>query len=227
MTATHLSRPAGPAPRSAGAASAPPAAPPSRVFGPARSGPLQRAVVLLMGAAVAGYIAWLVGTDLGQTGWAWPGIGGLSQGEKLLILIAAIAVLAAVVGSRAPFTTAIVEVSDTGVTTQMFGAAARPAAFVPFALLERVEVTPMRSDDGLTITARAGAGRRWFQIPCTTRTGARAGVIAREIACRARAAGVEVTGPESGRALAFEGIWTFSAPQDSASGHGQGGSAEP
>jgi hypothetical protein len=227
MTANHLSRRAGPAPRAGGAASAPPAVTPPRIFGPARSGPLQRAVMLLTGSAFAGYMAWLVGTNLGQTGWAWPGIGGLSQGEKLLILIAAIAVVGAVAGSRAPFTSAIVEVSDTGVTTQMLGAAARPAAFVPFALLERVEVTPTRSDDILTITARAGAGRRWFQIPCTTRTGARAGEIAREIVRYARAAGVEVTGPEPGRVLAFESIWTFPAPQDSASGRSGGGSAGP
>jgi hypothetical protein len=39
-----------------------------------------------------------------------------------------------------------------------------PPAFVPHALLDRVEIMPLRSDDRLTITAHPGAERRWFQI---------------------------------------------------------------
>ena len=184
------------------------------IYGPARTGPVQRILIALAGMAVAGGLIWFAGTDLGLRDFALPAPGGLGKGQMILLLLAGVVVIGTLIGLRAPYTTAVIEVDDAGVTTRLLGARGMPPAFVPHALLDRVEIMPLRSDDRLTITAHPGAERRWFQIRCGAMTGAQASEIAREIARRARAAGVSVTGPEPGRVLAFESIWSFEGGGD-------------
>lgn len=190
---------------------------PPTVFGPARTGPVQRVIVGLAGASLAGFLIWLAGTDMGLRDFDLPGPSPLDKGQKILLLLAALVLVAAGIGMRAPFTTAVIQVSDTGITTRQLGRQRRDPAFVRFALLDRIEVTPMRGGEhGLTITAREGADRRWFKIRSHDMTGAQGPEIAREIARRAKASGVTVHGPEPGRALAFESIWRFAPPGENA-----------
>lgn len=179
------------------------------VFGPARTGPVQRIILGLAGLGLAALLIRFAGTDMGLRDFALPVPATLSKGQMILLLVAGLVVIGTLIGLRAPFTTAVIEVDDAGVTTRLLGAGARPPSFVPYGLLDRVEVMALRSDDRLTITARAGADRRWFQIRSGAMTGAKGPEIAREIARHAKAAGVTVTGPEPGRALAFESVWTF------------------
>ena len=186
----------------------------ARIFGPARTGPVERIILALAAMGLAALLIWFAGTDMGLSDFALPVPGPLGKGQMILLLMAALVVIGALIGLRAPFTTAVIEVCDAGVTTRLLGRGAIPPAFVPHALLERVEVVAMRGGEhGLTITARTGAERRWFQIRSASATGTPGPEIAREIARRAKAAGVRVAGPEPGRALAFESIWTFSPAQ--------------
>jgi hypothetical protein len=176
---------------------------------------VQRIILALAGMALAALLIWCAGTDLGLRDFVLPLPGTMGKGQAILLLMAALVVIGTLIGLRAPFATAVIELDDTGLTTRFLGAGATQPAFVPYGLLDRVEVMPLRSDHRLTITARAPAERRWFQIRCAAMTGEPAPEIAREIARRAKAAGVVVTGPEPGRAMAFESIWTFSpAPGD-------------
>jgi hypothetical protein len=190
------------------------AARPPAVYGPAaRYGPLSRLFVLLVAVALAGYLVWLAGTGMGRTGRAMPPTGGLGRGGALALLLAALALLAGVFASRAPVSAAIIEVSDEGVTTRMIGARPMPAVFVPHADLRAVEVVPMRGGERMvTIRARPGAARTWFQVRSRDMTGTDGLEIARQIARRARDGGLTVQGPEARGFLGADSVWIFGPP---------------
>ena len=185
-----------------------PARPPA-VYGPAaRPGAAARLVVLLVAVALAGYLAWLAGTGMGRTGWAMPPPGGLGRGGALLLLLAALALSAGVFASRVRASTAIIEVSDAGVTTRMVGDRPMPAVFVPHAALREIEVAPIRGGERvLTIRAQPDAARTWFQVRSRDATGTDGLEIARQIAGRAREAGQEVQGPEARGVLGAVSVW--------------------
>lgn len=176
------------------------AARPPAVYGPAaRHGPLSRLFVLLL----AGYLVWLAGTGMGRTP-----PGGLGRGGALLLLLAALALSAGVFASRLRGSTAIIEVSDAGVTTRMVGDRPMPAVFVPHAALREIEVAPIRGGERvLTIRAQPDAARTWFQVRSRDATGTDGLEIARQIARRAREAGQEVQGMDARGVLGAVSVW--------------------
>ncbi len=178
------------------------------VFGPGATHPGVRVMLRLVGLMAGGGCVWAAVTDLGLRRDLSD--VALTRGDGLLILLAAGIVLLFWAFSRMPWTQAVLTIDDHGVTTELRGATVRPPATVPFHLLDRVEVTPLRSSHTLTIAARDGAPRRWFEVrDCTMQVGANAPLIAREIARRARAAGVNVEGPEGRGPLMSQSIWRF------------------
>jgi hypothetical protein len=178
------------------------------VYGPGATHPGVRMMLRLVGLGAGGGCVWAAVTDFGLR-MDLSGVT-LARGDGLLILLAAGIVLLFWSFSLMPWTQAVLTIDDHGVTTELRGAATRPPATVPFHLLDRVEVTPLGTSHTLTIAARDGAPRRWFEVrDCTLQVGTNAPLIAREIARRARAAGVIVQGPEGRGPLMSHAIWRF------------------
>lgn len=186
------------------------------VYGPApRNHALHLGIGLVAGLIPALGLVWLVGSRSGIAPWALPAPASLGQGDMLALLLAALCLAGGILGGLWRTPTAIIAVCSVGVTTRLLGSQPRTSVLVHYSALRAVEVMPMQGgEQALTIRARAGAGREWFQIRCREATGVDALEIARQIAARARAAGVTVRGPEMRGMLGAESIWSFDPPAD-------------
>ena len=119
---------------------------------------------------------------------------------------------------RYPLHRMILRIDDHGVTLRSLGPLHdQPRSFIPFDRLEKITLhgdTRHPPWDVMSIDLRRGPGPLYWKFAALTATGTTGAEIARDIAQRAEAAGVQVTRTKGSRLNARRIVWHFSREAD-------------
>lgn len=192
----------------------PPAGNP-RIFGPGRGRNDERAMHVAYLLSVT-YLLWMgKPEDFGSAGsglWAYTG-----RDVAFALLSTIILGTMGLFLYRYPLHRMILRIDDHGLTLRSLGPFHdRPRSFVPF---DRLAAITLHADgrhppwDVLEIDLRRGPGWISWKFAARTATGTKGLEIAREVARRAEAAGVQVTPPEGSGFTKGRMIWRFSAEE--------------